>query len=194
MSPRASSAGCNEAHSSTSLSWSGCRTPPPGKSITYSIAVPYATSVDLGLACRQMNADLPKKSCVVTVERLINNQRVWSSSGSRTVCCTCSLLHVLLHGCVVSSRQLLGSCISSAWKRPFAQESACADTSSAPCSALLCLFYTRPHAVLKRALASRAAACSRELPMARSQQTTRYLRTGFPSHPRCANHEFWYLE
>lgn len=74
--PAVSHGGCSGYHSSTAISWTSGRTPPPGRSMSYTVVVPYATDVDLGLMCHQLNPKYPRKSCVLAVDRLVNGQRV----------------------------------------------------------------------------------------------------------------------
>jgi hypothetical protein len=83
--PFVSHAGCSGRHASPSVSWTGCRTPPRDKSMTYTVAWPVDDDLDLSAFCNQMHPSLPKQSCVVGVEREINGQRVRA----------CSLLCVL---------------------------------------------------------------------------------------------------
>lgn len=74
--PAISHGGCNGHHASTAVSWTSCRTPPRGKSMSYTVVVPYAEDVDLGLMCHQLNKKYPKKSCVLAVDRLVHGKRV----------------------------------------------------------------------------------------------------------------------
>ena len=42
----------------------------------YTIALPKTDKIDLGRFCPHMHADLPKDSCVIAVDRVINGQPV----------------------------------------------------------------------------------------------------------------------
>lgn len=74
--PHLSGAGCTGAHASTAITWTGSKTPPPGKTLSYTVAVPYFTEVDLGGMCSHVHPDLPAKSCVIAVDRTIRGSVV----------------------------------------------------------------------------------------------------------------------
>jgi hypothetical protein len=77
--PSISYVGCTGRHIYPAVSWTACRTPPRGKSLSYNLVIPFADVVDLGLVCHQIHPKYPKKSCVISVERVVNGQRVRSS-------------------------------------------------------------------------------------------------------------------
>eukprot|EP00892_Ulva_mutabilis_P011280 jgi/Ulvmu1/8524/UM044_0058.1 len=67
--PHLSGGGCPGEHASTAVWWAGCKTPPRGKTVSYTVAVPYITAVDLGGMCSRIHPDLPAQSCVIAVDR-----------------------------------------------------------------------------------------------------------------------------
>lgn len=60
------------------MSWTGCKTPPPGKTMSYTVAVPYFTDIDLGRMCSHVHPDLPAQSCVIAVDRTVRGRPVRS--------------------------------------------------------------------------------------------------------------------
>jgi hypothetical protein len=78
-SPSASYGGCCEEQQSRALTWTGSKTPPPGKTMAYTVALPYFDDIDLGKLCHQMHPSLPQKSCVIGIDRTIDGKKVLSA-------------------------------------------------------------------------------------------------------------------
>lgn len=80
--PMLSHSGCSGKHASTTVSWAGTKTPPPGKSMFYQVALPGAENdveLDLSRMCSHVHRDLPQKSCMITMDHVIGGQPVRST-------------------------------------------------------------------------------------------------------------------
>lgn len=76
------------------MSWTGCKTPPSGKTISYTVAVPYFDEVDLGRMCSRVHADLPEQSCVIAVDRNIRGRQVRAGSMPRPRMSPCAQIFI----------------------------------------------------------------------------------------------------